>query len=69
MDGGIWVPIENAEFSFQIETIDNVIKTLSKDICVEIGEAMLEFKRQILNPALTCCSLLDNNMLLRIEWK
>lgn len=68
MDGGIWVPIENAEFSFQIETIDNVIKTLSKDICVEIGEAMLEFKRQILNPALTCCSLLDNNMLLRIKW-
>lgn len=68
MDGGIWVPIENTEFSFQIVTNDNVIKTLSKDMCVEIGEAMLEFKRQILNPALTCCSLLDNNMLLRIKW-
>ena len=68
MDGGIWVPIENAEFSFQIVTNDNVIKTLSKDMCVEIGDAMLEFKQQILNPALTYCTLFDdNNMVLRIK--
>lgn len=67
MDGCIWVPIENAEFSFQIETNDNVIKTLSKDICVEIGEAMLEFKRQILKPAIAYCALLGGDMVLRTK--
>ena len=67
MDGCIWVPIENAEFSFQIETNDNVIKTLSKDICVEIGEAMLEFKRQILKPAIAYCTLLGGDLVLRTK--
>lgn len=53
---------------FSKVTNDNVIKTLSKDMCVEIGDAMLEFKRQILNPALTYCTLFDdNNMVLRIK--
>lgn len=67
VDGEIWIPIENSAFSFQIGIEDNLIKTLSNDICVEIGMAMLEFKRQILNPAVAYCTIMDGDMVLKIK--
>lgn len=67
MDGEVWISIENAKFSFQITTEDNIIKALTKEVCVEIGMAMLEFKRQILNPVLACRNLLGGNMIFRMS--
>lgn len=50
------------EIEFQIEVNPNHIDTLTKDKCITFGKAMNDFKKFILNPALTH-ELIENEMM------
>lgn len=62
IDNGVFVPVENAEVNLSFSLKDNPIETLSKQLCMQFGDALGDFRTYIMTPAfedsLVECSLL-----------
>ena len=49
---GVFIPIEKSELDFKINVADNYIDTLTKEKCLRFGDALGEFKKFVMTPAL-----------------
>ena len=65
IDGNIIVPIEETEIEFSIDVATNYIDTLTKEKCIEYGNALGDFKQFIMTPALT--KDLKENPMIKIQ--
>lgn len=60
----VFLPTEKSELDFKINVADNYIDTLTKEKCLRFGDALGEFKKFIMTPALLK-ELNENNMILK----
>jgi len=67
IDGIVIVPIEKSEVEFSIDVATNYIDTLTKDKCINYGNALGDFKQFIMTPALTK-DLKENPMIKEQTW-
>lgn len=64
VDGNVSLPLNESEFEFTINVNDNYINTLNKDNCLKFGDALGDFKKYIMTPALKN-SLCVNEMIIK----
>jgi len=62
-DGNLFVPVEKSKIEFSIDVATNYIDTLTKEKCLNFGNALGDFKKYIMTPALTY-GLNENPMVL-----
>jgi hypothetical protein len=67
IDGKIFVPIEKSEIEISIDVAINYIDTLTKEKCINYGNALGDFKQFIMTPALTK-DLEENPMIMVQTW-
>lgn len=67
VDGNIIVPAEKSEIEFSIDVATNYIDTLTKEKCINYGNALGDFKQFIMTPALTK-DLKENPMIMTQTW-
>jgi hypothetical protein len=48
----VFIPIEKSKIDFSIDVADNYIDTLTKEKCLRFGNALSDFKKHVMTPAL-----------------
>jgi hypothetical protein len=67
MDGGLFIPESNSNVEFKISVRDNPIEAISKDKCLSFGEALGQFKKFIMDAALSE-TLTKNELIKECSW-
>lgn len=67
VDNGVFVPVENAEVNLSFSLKDNPVETLSKQLCMQFGDALGDFKTYIMTPAFED-SLGESSLLKQCSW-
>ncbi|HLS30374.1 MAG TPA: hypothetical protein VK021_05930 [Flavobacteriaceae bacterium] len=67
VDGGIIVPLKEAEIDFEFEISTNHIDKLTREKCLKFGDALGDFKKYIMTPSLNN-ELGENSMIKKQEY-
>lgn len=67
VDGNIIVPSEKSEIEFSIDVATNYVDILTKEKCINYGNALVDFKQFIMTPSLTK-DLKENPMIMSHTW-
>ncbi|WP_291860230.1 hypothetical protein [Marinilabilia sp.] len=53
LEDKVYIPLDKSKWDFKINIADNYIDTLTKEKCLKFGDALGEFKKYIMTPALS----------------
>jgi len=66
-DGNLIIPESKKDLEFELMIKDNPIETISKELCIKFGKALGEFKKHIMDLALSD-SFSTNKMVKECSW-
>lgn len=64
IDGNLIIPEEKSVIEFMMETTDNIVDTLSEQMCITIGKSLIAFKDKVAVPYLTHHEFEENDMVI-----
>lgn len=64
IDGNLIIPEEKSVIEFMMETTDNIVDTLSDQMCITIGRSLIVFKDKVAVPYLTYHGFEENDMVI-----
>lgn len=64
IDGGLFIPKDKTIVECMMKVTDNIVDSLSDEICIGMGKALVEFKDKVAVPYLTYHEFEENDMVI-----